>query len=142
MILEFFFFFRATPMAYGGSKARGRIGTLAAGLYHSHNNTRSESCVTYTRAHGNTRSLTHWVMPGIKPASLWILVRFVSAEPWQELLILELFKNWLIICLSFQGKLEEKKKSPWDLFKIESEDNHTWSTIGMNWANPAFVIRE
>jgi len=34
--------FRATPMAYGGSQARGPIGAVAAGLRHSHSNTRSE----------------------------------------------------------------------------------------------------
>ena len=28
---------------------------------------------TYTTAHSNTRSLTHWAGPGIKLASLWIL---------------------------------------------------------------------
>ena len=34
--------FRATPMAYGGSKARGHIGATAAGLCHSHSNAGSE----------------------------------------------------------------------------------------------------
>ena len=40
----FFFFglFRATPVAYGGSQARGRIGTTAAGLHHSYSNARSK----------------------------------------------------------------------------------------------------
>ena len=32
----------------------------------------------YTTAHGNAGSLTQWSRPGIKPASLWILVRFVN----------------------------------------------------------------
>ena len=41
--------------------------------------------VTYTTAHGNIGSLTHWVRPGIEPTSSWMLIRFVSAEPWQEL---------------------------------------------------------
>ena len=36
---------------------------------------------------GNTRSLTHWVRPGIKPVSSWMLIIFVSSEPWKELLI-------------------------------------------------------
>ena len=43
--LDFFFFFfafsRATPVAYGGSKARGLIGAVAAGLRQSHSNTGS-----------------------------------------------------------------------------------------------------
>ena len=49
--------------AHGGSQARGEIGATAAGLHHSH---------------GNTRSLTPWERPGIKPASSWILVRFIN----------------------------------------------------------------
>ena len=34
--------FRAAPMACGVSQARGRIGATAAGLHHSHSNTRSK----------------------------------------------------------------------------------------------------
>ena len=42
---------------------------------------------TYTTAHGNIGSLTHWVRPEIKPISTssWILVRFITTEPQQEL---------------------------------------------------------
>ena len=45
-----------------------------------------------TTAHSNTRSLTHWARPGIDPASLWILVGFVSCwapegSPTPEILI-------------------------------------------------------
>ena len=47
LFFGFFFFnlkflFRATPAAYGGSQARDRIGATAAGLGHSHSNTRSK----------------------------------------------------------------------------------------------------
>ena len=38
---------------------------------------------TYTTAYGSARSLTHWVRPGIKSASSWILV--ISSKPQQEL---------------------------------------------------------
>ena len=43
-VVFFFFlsFFRAAPVAYGGSQARGPIGATAAGLHHSHSNARSE----------------------------------------------------------------------------------------------------
>ena len=41
-ILFLFFLFRAIPVAYGNSQARGRIGATAAGLRHSHSNARSE----------------------------------------------------------------------------------------------------
>ena len=40
---------------------------------------------TYTTAHSNPRSLTHWLRPGIKPATWWFLVGFISAAPGQEL---------------------------------------------------------
>ena len=44
--LSFFLFFfgrfKATPTAYGGSWARGRIGAVAASLCHSHSNARFE----------------------------------------------------------------------------------------------------
>ena len=53
----YFLLFRATPMAYGGSQARGQIGATAAGVYHSHSNAGSTSqgpcCCS-----DNTRSLT------------------------------------------------------------------------------------
>ena len=38
-----FAFSGATPTAYGGSQARGRIGAVAAGLCQSHSNAGSES---------------------------------------------------------------------------------------------------
>ena len=44
------------------------------------------SSVTYTTTHGgNARSLTHWARLGIEPTSSWLLVTFVSSEPWWEL---------------------------------------------------------
>ena len=67
----FFFSFRATPATYGGSQARSQSGATVAGLRHSHS---------------NTRSLTHWARPVIKSATSWLLVRFFSATPGQELL--------------------------------------------------------
>ena len=42
IILVFFLSFRATPTAYGGSQARGPIGTVAAGLHQSHSNAGSK----------------------------------------------------------------------------------------------------
>ena len=55
----FFLLFRATPVAYGSSWARGQIGATAAGLHHSHSQRRIQATsVTYTTTHGNTGSLT------------------------------------------------------------------------------------
>ena len=57
----FLFVFRATPVAYGSSQARGRIGAAAASLCHSHSSVGSirPMSVTYTIAYSNTGSLTH-----------------------------------------------------------------------------------
>ena len=41
--------------------------------------------VTYTTAQWNAGSLTHWVRPGIEPASSWMQARLVSTMPWWEL---------------------------------------------------------
>ena len=65
-----FFFFRATPTAYGGSQARGWIRVVAASLHHSHS---------------NAGYLTHWVRPGIEPVYAWVLFKFVSTETEWEL---------------------------------------------------------
>ena len=64
----FFFFFRAALVS---SQGRDQIRATAASLRHSHS---------------NSRSLTHWVRPGIKPAFSWKVVRFITAEPQWELL--------------------------------------------------------
>ena len=42
ILFYFICLFRTTPMAYGGSQARGQIGAVAANLYHSHSNAKSE----------------------------------------------------------------------------------------------------
>ena len=46
----YYLLFRATPAAYGGSQARGRIGATAANWCHSHSNTGSESHLRPTPA--------------------------------------------------------------------------------------------
>ena len=74
--LKFFVFFMAARKA--SFQAKGWIGAATAGLCHSHS---------------NMGSLTHRVRPRIKPTSSWILVRFVAAEPWWELLNILLNKN-------------------------------------------------
>ena len=67
--LFFFWRFRATPAAYGGSQARGQIGAVVA-----------------SHSHSNAGSLIHWARPGLKPSSSWILVGFVTSEPGRKLL--------------------------------------------------------
>ena len=43
-----FLFFRAESTAYGGSQARGRIGSTAASLHYSHGNAGSKPCLRPT----------------------------------------------------------------------------------------------
>ena len=70
---SFYLFLRAVPSAYGSSQARGQIRAPAASLHHSRGNTRSKLSSTYAAPRGNTRSLTHWVRPRIKPSFSWTL---------------------------------------------------------------------
>ena len=79
------------PHPYGGSQARGQIRAVAASLHYT-SNTGSElrlwptpQLTAVSATYSNTGSLTHWARPGIKPVCSWMLVRFVSAEPWWEL---------------------------------------------------------
>ena len=98
---SFFFVFcpfRAAPTAYGGSQARSQIGAVATG--HSHSNARATampdlSCL-WDLHHSSWQggSSTHWARPGIEHATSWFLVRFISAVPGRELLIV------VLICIS------------------------------------------
>ena len=45
LFIYLFAFSRATPMAHGGSQARGLIGAVAADLHQSHSNAGSEPCL-------------------------------------------------------------------------------------------------
>ena len=61
--------------------------------------------VTYTMAHGSTRSSTLWARQGIEHMSSWMLVRFLSAEPRQELLM-PIFESGFCCCFCcFRGSL-------------------------------------
>ena len=89
----FFGLFRSSSMAFGSSWAR----------------VESElQLLTYTTAtampnpsyicgihltHGSAGFLTHWARPGIEPVSSWVLVGFVTAEPWWELWLPSLMRD-------------------------------------------------
>ena len=84
-------FFRATPIAYGSSQARGGIGAVAAttamatqdpsgiSLHHSHSNSGSKP---------RLRPTPHWILNPLSKArnrTCFLMdVRFVSAEPQWE----------------------------------------------------------
>ena len=104
LFLSFFFssLSRATPGTYGSSQSRGWIGAVATATPQPRYTTATATwdqaaSATYTTAHSNTRSLTHWEGPGIEPTSSWILVGFISTEPQQELLLFKKKKNDLMI---------------------------------------------
>ena len=83
---SFFCLFRATPVAYGGSQARGSNWSYSCWPTPQPQQRHIwATSVTYTIAHSNAGFQTYWVRPGIKPVSSWMLVRFVSTKPWQEL---------------------------------------------------------
>ena len=78
--------FRAAPVSYGGSQAWGPIRAVSYRPTPQPQQLGIQAVSsTYTTTQSNTGSLTHWATPGIKPASSWILIRFVSTEPQQEL---------------------------------------------------------
>ena len=45
-------------------------------------------------AHSNAGSVTHWARPGIKLATLWFLVGFVSTAPQWELCIISIWCDY------------------------------------------------
>ena len=61
--------------------------------------------MNYRRAHGNARSLTHLVRPGINPASSWIPFIFASTVPQKEPLefAISFFFNFFIFPLYSKG---------------------------------------
>ena len=66
----FFLLFRATLTAYGSSQSRGQIRATAAGLAPQPRQRKIWALSsTYTIAHGNTGSRTHWARPGMEPTS-------------------------------------------------------------------------
>ena len=74
-ILFFFFLFRAASMAHTDSQARGLNWSCSCRPQTQPQPRQIQaSSVTYTTAHSNTRSLTHWASPAIEPTSSWMLV--------------------------------------------------------------------
>ena len=106
-VLFCFLPFKAAPTAHGGSQARGQIGAVATGLTpEPWQRGIRDASATYTTAHGNTGSLSHWARPWIEPATSWFLVGLVSTAPGQELPKIFVYNNnFLLIRFSFT-KLE------------------------------------
>ena len=86
-----FCLFRATPIAYGASQARGLIRATAASL-----------CQSYSQLHLQlTPQLTAMpdlkpteARPGVEPATSWFLAGFVSTAPRRELLLQSFYEDY------------------------------------------------
>ena len=78
---SFFLLFRAALAAHGSSQVRGWIRATAAwSMPRPQQHRIWATSSTYTTAHGNAESLTHWARQPTWTGSSWILVGFVTAE--------------------------------------------------------------
>ena len=94
----FFFLFRAALVAYGGSQARSQIASYSWQLTPQTQQCKIQTAsATYTTAHDNARSLTHWWKPGNEPAFFWILMWFITTEPQWKLWIIRTFLKGFIL---------------------------------------------
>ena len=89
---------------------------------------------SYTTAHGHAGSLTHWPRPGIEPASSWMLVTFVTAEPWWQLqkTTNQTNRNSFYSMPSFPEVPKLCDLRPWVSFALSRnfhEQNHTADSI-------------
>ena len=100
---HFFLLPRTTLVTYGNSQARGWIGATVAGLHHSHS---------------NAGSLTQWIRAGIKPTSLWILVRFLT-------------------CCTTIGTLRTIKT----LIKESEDHEKKWKDIPSSWTRRLNIVK-
>ena len=75
----YFFLFRAAPAAHESSWARGSNWSYTwKPTPEPQQRQIWAASVTFTAAHGNSRSLTRWARPRVKPASSWILAGFLT----------------------------------------------------------------
>ena len=99
---------------------------------------------TYITAHGNTRSLTHWARPGIRPTTSSFLVGFISPMPQWELLSFFFFflktkPNWTISHTTITITLHEYQENQ-DKFYLRTVTVKLW---GIRYSyNSAFLLRK
>ena len=73
-----FFLLRASHAAYGIPRLGVEMELTLQAYTTAIATPEPSTSVTYTTAHYNARSLSYWTRPGIKPASSWILVGFLT----------------------------------------------------------------
>ena len=126
----FFFwsFFRATPMAYGSSQARGRIGAVAASLHHRHSNPNPScvcdldhsSCIATPDPQPNEQGQKSNPDPqGYQSDSFPVSHNWELPKTLLKLLTCSSMKSWCKIETSEKGKISdfflmmEEQKSMW-----------------------------
>ena len=115
---SFLLLFRAAWAACGSCQARGLIGAAAAGLHHSHSNTRSKSHLWPT--HHSSRQ--HWILNPLSDARDWTLNLMVPSRicfhcsmmetpknkeflKWAKLVLNYIKKNWCWFTTRIRPKL-------------------------------------
>ena len=92
ILFSFFCFFLGgkgpVPPAYGGSQAMSPIGAIAAGLHHSHSNTRPSRFFDLHHSSWQCLILGPLCKARDGTHTLWFLVKFVSTAPQGELPLL------------------------------------------------------
>ena len=79
LFFVFFPFLGLLPQHMEVPRPRGWIGAITAGLCPQPQQLGIWAMsATYTTAHSNAGSLTHWARPGIQPETSWFLVGFVN----------------------------------------------------------------
>ena len=78
---------------------------------------------TYTIANGNSRSLTHWTRPGIRPTSSWILVGFLTHWATKGIPIYYIFWCHLAFIHLFAPMAGDGvcRERPWSLAKLKAQ---------------------
>ena len=93
---------------------------------------------TYTTAHGNTGSLTHWGRPGIEPATSWFLVGSVSTMPRGELLKLGQVKETILgKTVAVQRQRNERGRG---LRTVVEQLTHPLVETCLSWPYPSLSI--
>ena len=112
------------------------------------------SCVCHlhhsSRWWGGARSLTHWERPGIKPASSWMLVRFINhwammGTPFCLLSVCPtfslLFSSPFLSCLANLKLHTQQTNKQTKNFENEGETEQFWANKNCNNSSPVQPIK-
>ena len=110
----FFWSFRASPAAYGGSQARGQIGAVASNLCHSHSKAGSNPLSNL-----HHRSRQRWILNPLSKARDQTCVLMDTSQIrfcWATMGTPEYLVNYLTCC--FVPTLSDYRLQPYDVFRV------------------------